>query len=114
MGTPYAKYPFATLTSIGSKLTGVHDDLSKGDKGAKDVAGLSDDQSDINSHIGDFRGEWDASVKKLQENIGNFGSLSTGIGSMVEQFDGDVAKALKPQGGSGQSPPASFDARNRA
>jgi hypothetical protein len=99
MGTPYAKYPYATLTSIGQKLTGVHENLSQGDKGAKDVNGLSDDQAEINSRIGDFRGEWDASVKKLQENIGHFGSLSTGIGQMVEQFDTDVAQALKPKDG---------------
>jgi hypothetical protein len=97
MGTPYAKYPYATLKSIGTKLTGVHNTLSQGDKGAKDVNGLSDDQSDINSHIGDFRGEWDASVKKLQENIGGFGTLSTNIGGMVEGFDADIAKALKPK-----------------
>lgn len=99
MGTPYAKYPYATLKAIGSKLTGVHTTLSQGDKGAKDVGGLSDDQSDINHHIGDFRGEWDASVKKLQENIGGFGNLSTSIGGMVESFDAEIAKALRPKDG---------------
>jgi hypothetical protein len=106
MTTPYAKYPHATLKSIGTKLTGVHSTLSEGDKGAKDVGGLTDDQSDINHHIGDFRGEWDASVKKLQENIGTFGTLSTNIGTMVEGFDADVAKAIKPGdgGGSGHQP----------
>lgn len=97
MGTPYAKYPFATLTGIGTKLTGIHQTLDSDDKGAKNVGGLSDDQGEINSKIGDFRDEWDASIKKLQENIGNLGSLSTGIGDMVEQFDTDISSALKPQ-----------------
>lgn len=97
MGTPYAKYPFATLTAIGTKLTGIHQTLDSDDKGAKNVGGLSDDQSEINGKIGDFRGEWDASIKKLQENIGHLGSLSTGIGTTVEQFDTDISTALKPK-----------------
>lgn len=96
MGEDYAKYPYATLLSIGGKLTGVKDSLDTGDRGAKDVDGLSDDQSDINGKIGDFRGEWEASVNKLKENIGGFGELSTGIGDMVSQFDAEIAKALKP------------------
>lgn len=96
MGTPYAKYPHEVLTQIGTKLTGIQQALDSDDKGAKDVDGLSGDQSDINSHIGDFRDEWDASVKKLKENIGKLGDLSKSIGTMVSGFDQDVAKSLKP------------------
>lgn len=93
----YAKIPYATLTSIGGTLTGVHDTLDSGDKGAHEVDGLSGDQSDINSAIGDFRGEWDASVKRIKENIGGLGGLSKDIGAGVGGFDADVAKSMTPE-----------------
>ena len=101
MGTPNAQYPHETLTQIGSKLTGIHQTLDSDDKGAKNVDGLSGDQNDINDKIGDFRDEWEASIKKLKENIGTLGTLSGNIGTMVAGFDSDLAKGLKPGGGSG-------------
>src|SRR6476469_3616535 len=41
--TDYAKYPYATLQQVGTKLTGISDALGQSNKGAHDVDGLSDD-----------------------------------------------------------------------
>lgn len=96
--TPYAKYPYATLQQVGGKLTTISDTLSASNKGAAEVNGLSDDQHRISDAINGFRGEWEASVKQLGENIGSLGQLSQQIGQMVGQFDEEVGKALKPGG----------------
>jgi hypothetical protein len=101
--TPYAKYPYATLQSVGGKLTTISDSLSQSNKGASDVNGLSDDQHRIHDAINDYRDEWEQSVRKLGENIGNLGDLSTQVGQMVGQFDDAVAKAIKPGGDGGGS-----------
>lgn len=94
--TAYAKYPYATLLSVGRQLTSISDELNSHDKGASDVHGLSEDQQSISDGIGDFRDEWDASISKLKENIGNFGTLSTQIGTMVGDADAELAKAMRP------------------
>jgi hypothetical protein len=102
--TDYAKYPYATLQQVGTKLTGISDTLGQSNKGAHDVDGLSDDQSRIRDAISGFRSEWEESVRKLRDNIGSLGDLSSQIGQMVGQFDAEVAKALRPGGGSGGGP----------
>jgi hypothetical protein len=94
--TAYAKYPYATLLSVGKQLTTISDQLDSHDKGASTVHGLSDDQQAIADGIGDFRDEWGESIKKLQENIGTFGELSTQIGTMVGDADAELGKAMRP------------------
>lgn len=94
--TAYAKYPYATLLSVGGKLGTISDQLDTKDKGASDVNGLSGDQQSISDGIGDFRDEWGESIRKLKENIGGFGELSTQIGTMVGDADHELAKAMRP------------------
>jgi hypothetical protein len=95
--TAYARYPYETLISVGTKLGGISDDLNSSDKGASDVGGLGADQSSIADGIHDFRSEWGESVKKLKENIGTFGQLSGQIGTMVSDTDHQLATAMKPK-----------------
>lgn len=97
MSDSYVKYPYATLSWIGTALTSVQSDLGHHDHAAYSVDGLSDHQSKIRSAIGDFRDEWKYSVDKLGENIGNFGQISSQIGAMVGQFDEKAAEALRPK-----------------
>jgi len=101
--TVYAKYPYATLLSVGGQLGTISEQLDSKDKGASSVDGLSGDQQSIADGIGDFRDEWGESIKKLKENIGNFGELSTQIGTMVASADTELAKAMSTSG-SGPSP----------
>jgi hypothetical protein len=101
--TSYAKYPYATLLSVGSKLGTISDQLDSNDKGASSVNGLSGDQQSIADGIDDFRDEWGESIKKLKGNIGNFGTLSIQIGKMVGGADAELAKAMRPGGSGGTS-----------
>ncbi|SDO77633.1 hypothetical protein SAMN04515671_1965 [Nakamurella panacisegetis] len=101
MSTPHAQYPYAALQSVGANLRGISEQIGSKSKGAFDIAGLTQDQSRINDAIGHFRSEWEASVKKLGENIGGFGELSTQIGTIAAQTDEELAKAMRPGGSAG-------------
>ncbi|MTD15257.1 hypothetical protein GIS00_15045 [Nakamurella sp. YIM 132087] len=94
--TDYAKYPYATLQSLGSNLTGISETVSSSSKGSYDVSGLSGDQGDISNALGDFRDEWEASVDKLGESIGGYGELTTQIGDMSQGLDQALADAMNP------------------
>lgn len=94
--TDYARYPYETLIAVGTKLGGISQDLNSSDKGASDVNGLGADQSSIADGIDGFRDEWGESIKKLKENIGDFGQLSGQIGSMASDTDHHLAAAMRP------------------
>ena len=100
MSTPFAQYPYAALQTVGTNLGEISEQIGSKSKGAFEIIGLTEDQSRINDALGHFRSEWEASVKKLGENIGGFGDLSTQIGTIAAQTDEELAKAMRP-GGSG-------------
>lgn len=96
----YVQYPYATLVGLGNQLTLVSEKLQGDDRGAEDCNGLDgSDHDPIQSAIHDFRKVWKASVKQLTEDIGKWGGLSKAIGQMVEDFDTQLATALRPSGG---------------
>jgi hypothetical protein len=94
--TDYAQYPTEVLITVGGNLNDISDTLSSSSKGAYEILGFSADQSPINDALGDFKSEWDASVKKLGENIGDFGDLSKQIGQMAADTDQALADAMHP------------------
>ena len=96
----FAQYPYTALQSVGSNLGNISDQIGSKSKNAFEVDGFTQDQSRINDALGHFRSEWEASVKKLGDNIGGFGDTSTQIGAMAAQTDTELAKAMRP-GGSG-------------
>ncbi|HEU0089675.1 MAG TPA: hypothetical protein VFQ77_18850 [Pseudonocardiaceae bacterium] len=99
----YVQYPYATLISLGNNLTSVSDRLEGEHRGAQDVQGLDTAElARIQSAIEDFRGEWKTSLLELMTNIGKWGGLSKAIGQMVNDFDNQLATALRP----GEGPPA--------
>ncbi len=94
---PEIVYPYTKLVQIGGDLTDISQKLAADDGAAYDVAGLDDPaQHPIKDAIGDFREEWEASVRKLGKNIGSSGELSTQIGTTVGAFDQQVADGLRP------------------
>lgn len=101
--TDFAQYPFQALQAVGSSLTTISEQISSQSKNAFEVLGLTPDQSRIDEALGHFRSEWEASLKKLGENIGGFGDTSTQIGTMSGQFDAELATALQPGGAPGAS-----------
>ena len=103
MSTPFAQYPYAALQAVGTNLGGISEQIGSKSKGAFEILGFTEDQSRINDALGHFRSEWEASVKKLGENIGGFGDLSTQIGIIAAQTDEELARAMRP-GGSGGGP----------
>ncbi|MEU4474277.1 hypothetical protein [Micromonospora sp. NPDC023888] len=92
----YVQYPYATLVSLGGNLTTLADQLETDHRGVVDCAGLTDDHSDIQGAISDFRDEWKTSLLELMNNIGEWGGLSSAIGKMVSDFDTQTAAALRP------------------
>ncbi|MET3805634.1 hypothetical protein ABIB25_002638 [Nakamurella sp. UYEF19] len=98
----FAQYPYEALQAVGSNLTTISDQIGSKSKNAFEILGFTADQDRINSALGHFRSEWEASVKKLGENIGGFGDTSTQIGSMSAQFDAQLASSMQP-GGTGGS-----------
>ncbi|MFF5055889.1 hypothetical protein ACFY1S_22175 [Micromonospora sp. NPDC000663] len=92
----YVQYPYATLVSLGGNLTTLSDQLQTDHRGVVDCAGLTDDHSDIQGAISDFRDEWKTSLLELMNNIGEWGGLSSAIGKMVSDFDTQTAAALRP------------------
>jgi hypothetical protein len=99
----YAQYPYEALQSVGSNLADISDQIGSKSKNAFEILGLTADQDRINGALGHFRSEWEASVKKLGENIGGFGETSTQIGTLAAQTDSGLATAMNP-GGSGAGP----------
>lgn len=98
----YAQFPYAVLTKLGSSLDSLKTDLSSKNRGADDCDGLgSEHQSRIQDAIGDFRGTWKTSVSDLIDEVGEWGTKSAGIGTMVQQFDDQSAAMLRPPGGAG-------------
>lgn len=99
----YVQYPYATLISLGNNLTSVSDRLGGEHRGAQDVHGLdAAEQGRIQDAVEGFRDEWKTSLLELMSNIGQWGGLSKTIGQMVNDFDTQLATALRP----GESPPA--------
>lgn len=98
--TDFAQYPYAALQAVGTSLGTISEQIGSKSKNAFEVEGFTSDQSRINDALGDFRSEWEASVKKLGDNIGGFGETSTQIGTIAAQTDVELAKAMSP-GGSG-------------
>jgi hypothetical protein len=96
--TDYAQYPHEVLTALGGNLTTISDTLGSSSKGSYEIIGFTPDQSPINDALGDFKSEWDASVKKLGENIGDFGDLSKQIGQMAAETDQALAQAMSTGG----------------
>lgn len=94
MTDPVAQYPYQTLQSVGSKLTGIQQNIKDG-KGVHVVNGLGADQGDISSSLGDFKDEWDQSARKIVENIGDSGKVTTQVAGMAQQTDDGLAKGLK-------------------
>jgi hypothetical protein len=95
----YVQFPYATLVSLGSNLQNISTKLAEKEHGASNCDGLgSDDQHRIQDAIDHFRDEWKTSLRKLNEDINNWGGLSKAIGDMVSQFDAEAAKALAPPG----------------
>ncbi|NNG36307.1 hypothetical protein [Nakamurella aerolata] len=94
MTDPVAQYPYQTLQSVGTKLTGIQQNIQKG-KSAYNVNGLGSDQGDIVSTLGDFAGEWEQSARKIIENIGDSGKVTTQVAGMAQQTDDGLAKGLK-------------------
>ncbi|MEU8088781.1 hypothetical protein AB0B57_34850 [Micromonospora sp. NPDC049101] len=92
----YVQYPYATLVSLGGNLTTLADQLETDHRGVVDCDGLTDDHSDIQGAISDFRDEWKTSLLELMNNIGEWGGLSSAIGKMVSDFDTQTAAALRP------------------
>jgi hypothetical protein len=91
--------PYTALVSIGLELAEISDNLAAGNGAAFDVGGLDDPaQSPIVGAIDDFRDEWQASVRRLGENIGTLGDISQQIGTTFQQFDDQIATALRPAG----------------
>ena len=93
----YVQYPYATLISLGNNLTSVSDRLDGEHRGAQDAQGLDgDEQGRIQNAIEGFRDEWKTSLLELMTNIGKWGGLSKSIGQMVNDFDTQLAAALRP------------------
>jgi len=99
----YAQYPYEALQAVDGNLAGISEQLGSKSKGAFEIIGFTQDQDRINSALGDFRSEWEQSVKKLGENIGGLGDISTQIGTMVAQFDAELAKSMNPGGARGSA-----------
>lgn len=97
--TDFAQYPYQALQTVGSSLTTISEQISTQSKNAFEVLGFTPDQSRINDALGHFRSEWEASLKKLGENIGGFGETSTQIGTMSAEFDAQLATSLRPGSG---------------
>ncbi len=100
----YAQYPYEALQSVGSNLGNISDQIGSKSKNAFEILGLTSDQDRINSALGHFRSEWEASVKKLGENIGGFGQTSTQIGTLAAETDTGLAQAMSPGGGAPSGP----------
>ena len=92
----YAQYPFQALETVGRDLADIRDRIGSKSTNAFEVHGLAADQARIGAALEHFRTEWEASVKKLAENIGGFGDLSAQIGAMSAQFDDELARSLSP------------------
>ncbi|GGL96295.1 hypothetical protein [Nakamurella endophytica] len=96
MGSPFAQYPPDGLQSVGIGLTAVADEVRSGLHGAGEVTGLAADQHRIRVAVERFRDEWEASVRRLGESIGDFGVVSGRIGRLAAETDGALAAALAP------------------
>ena len=95
----YAQFPYEVLVRLGSNLQALESSLSEKNRGADDCNGLgSDHQSRIQDAIGDFRGTWKTSVNDLIDEVGEWAQKSTGIGTMVQQFDEQTAAMMRPSG----------------
>ena len=92
----FAQYPYETLQAVGSRLAMISDQISSKSRNAFEVDGMTPDQDRIGSALSSFRTEWEASLKKLGENIGGFGETSTQIGAMSGEFDAELARAMDP------------------
>ena len=92
----FAQYPYEALQAVGSQLSNISEQISSKSRNAFEVAGFTPDQARINEAVSHFRSEWEASLRKLGENIGGFGDISTQIGTMSGQFDAALAKSLRP------------------
>lgn len=100
----YAQYPYEALKSVGSNLANISDQIGSKSKNAFEISGLTSDQDRINSALGHFRSEWEASVKKLGDNIGGLGQTSTQIGTLAAATDTGLARAMNPGGGAPAGP----------
>ena len=101
----FAQYPYEALQAVGTSLTTISEQISAKSKNAFEVLGFTADQSRINDALDHFRSEWEASLKKLGENIGGFGDISAQIGTMSGQFDAALAAGMRPAGASAASHP---------
>jgi hypothetical protein len=102
----YVQYPYAVLAQLGQNLNSVSAHLTEKNRGAEPCQGLEGDgQQTIQGAIGNFRGTWKTSVGDLVEDVGKWGGLSKAIGDMVDQFDTQVAAAMKPSSGGGTTSP---------
>ena len=101
----FAQYPYELLVGVGTNLQTISDQIGKDSKNAFEIIGFTPDQDRINHALGDYREEWEQSIKKLGDNIGGFGQLSTQIGTMTQQFDAELGKTLRPGGGSAPADP---------
>lgn len=97
----FAQYPYQALQAVGSNLTTISDQIGSKSKNAFEILGFTSDQDRINGALGHFRSEWEASVKKLGDNISGFGETSTQIGTMSAQFDEQLASSMNPGGAGG-------------
>jgi hypothetical protein len=98
----FAQYPYEALQAVGGNLTDISEQIGSKSRNAFEIIGFTSDQDRINSALDHFRSEWEASVKKLGDNIGGFGDTSTQIGTMAGQTDAELAEAMS-QGRSGGS-----------
>src|ERR1700710_454092 len=99
----FAQYPFQALQEVGRAGAGISEEIGSNSRNAFQVDGLTVDQDRISAALDHFRDAWEASLKKLGENIGGLGEISTQIGTMSAEFDGALAQALSPGGHAGAS-----------
>lgn len=92
----FAQYPHQALRAVGSSLGDIADQIGSSRRNAFEVMGLAHDQDRIRSALDRFRGEWEASVAKLGDNIGGLGETSTQIGDLSGQFDAELAASMSP------------------
>ncbi len=97
----FVQYPFQALQDVGRAVAGISERIASGSTNAFEVNGLGADQDRISAALDHFRQEWAASLKKLGENIGGLGDVSTQIGRMSGEFDGALSRALSPGGAAG-------------
>lgn len=98
----FAQYPHQVLQRIGTEVKRISDLIESRSASAFEVGGLDFDQARIGAALDHFRGEWEASLRKLGENIGGFGVISTQLGAISASFDRELATSLNPAGQGGR------------